>query len=70
LRGAIYGRAAVDWVIEQTEKSLTEAGAIGLVDGKMTFTPFQELVKNMDKKNRRPKVQWWEKLIVHLENLR
>jgi hypothetical protein len=70
LRGAIYGRAAVDWVIDQTEKSLTEAGAIGLVSGKMIFTPFHELIKNMDLKRRRPKVQSWEKLMVHLENLR
>jgi hypothetical protein len=70
LRGAIYGRAAVDWVIDQTEKSLTGAGAIGLVGGKMIFTPFDELIKNMDFKLRRPKVQSWEKLMVHLENLR
>jgi 6-phosphofructokinase 1 len=70
LRGAVYGRAAVDWVIEQTEKSLTEAGAIGLIGAKMTFTPFQELIKNMDQKYRRPKIQTWEKLMVHLENLR
>jgi 6-phosphofructokinase 1 len=53
------------------EASAGSAGAavfIGVCEGKLTLTPFEELPRLMDLENKRPKEQWWRQLapIAHL----
>jgi 6-phosphofructokinase 1 len=55
--------SSVEYLIQEAEKGPAGAAAfIGLREGRLTITPFDELVKLMDLDNKRPKEQWWRQL--------
>jgi len=43
----------------QTGKTDESAACIGLLSGKIEFTPLYEIPRLVDEKNQRPKEQWW-----------
>ncbi len=49
-------------VREAEARSSAAAAFIGLREGKLTITPFEELPRLMDLENKRPKDQWWRQL--------
>jgi hypothetical protein len=49
----------VKFIEEQSKKETTIGHCIGLVNGKLTFTPLSAVEKEMDHKHRRPETQWW-----------
>ncbi len=54
---------SVEYLIREAEAGSTgAAGFIGLREGKLTITPFDELPRLMDLENKRPKEQWWRQL--------
>ncbi len=54
---------SVEYLISQAEAgSAGAAGFIGMREGKLTITPFDELTRLMDLENKRPKEQWWRQL--------
>ena len=60
---------SVEFLIGEAGAGPTGAAAfIGLREGKLTITPFEELPRLMDLENKRPKEQWWRQLapIAHL----
>jgi 6-phosphofructokinase 1 len=60
---------SVEFLIREATSGPTGAAAfIGLREGKLTITPFEELPRLMDLENERPKEQWWRQLapIAHL----
>jgi 6-phosphofructokinase 1 len=55
--------ASVDYLVSEAEKGPSGAAAfIGLREGKLTITPFDEMPRLMDLENQRPKEQWWRQL--------
>ena len=55
--------ASVDYLIAEAEKGPSGAAAfIGLREGKLTITSFDEMPRLMDIENDRPKEQWWRQL--------
>jgi hypothetical protein len=61
--------ASVEYLIAEAEKGPTGAAAfVGLREGKLTITSFDEMPRLMDLVNQRPKEQWWRQLapIAHL----
>ena len=60
---------AVEYLVREATAGPTGAAAfIGLCEGKLAITPFDELPKLMDLVNKRPKEQWWRQLapIAHM----
>ena len=54
---------SVEYLIREAQAGSAGAAAfIGLREGKLTITPFDELPKLMDLENKRPKDQWWRQL--------
>ncbi len=54
---------SVEFLIrEATAGTLGAASFVGMCEGKLTFTPFDELPRLMDVENKRPKEQWWRQL--------
>ncbi len=54
---------SVDYLIEEAEKGPSGAAAfIGIREGKLTITSFDEIPRLMDLANQRPKEQWWRQL--------
>ena len=54
---------SVEYLIRESEAGSTgAAGFIGLREGTLTITPFDELPRLMDLENKRPKEQWWRQL--------
>jgi 6-phosphofructokinase 1 len=55
--------ASVEYLITEAGKGPAGAAAfIGLREGKLTITPFDEMPRLMDLANDRPKEQWWRQL--------
>jgi 6-phosphofructokinase 1 len=55
--------ASVEYLVAEAEKGPTGAAAfIGLREGKLTITSFDEVSRLMDLENKRPKEQWWRQL--------
>jgi 6-phosphofructokinase 1 len=55
--------ASVDYLVAEAEKGPGGAAAfIGLREGKLTITSFDEVPRLMDLENKRPKEQWWRQL--------
>lgn len=60
---------SVEFLIREAEAGSSGAAAfIGIREGKLTLTPFDEMPRLMDVENHRPKEQWWRALapIAHL----
>jgi 6-phosphofructokinase 1 len=54
---------SVEYLVAEAEKGPSGAAAfVGLREGKLTITPFDELARLMDVDNQRPKEQWWRQL--------
>jgi 6-phosphofructokinase 1 len=54
---------SVEYLIREASAGSAGAAAfIGILGGKLTITPFDELPKLMDLENKRPKEQWWRQL--------
>ena len=54
---------SVEYLIREAEAGPTGAAAfIGIREGKLTITPFDEMPRLMDVENHRPKEQWWRAL--------
>ena len=54
---------SVDYLIAEAGKGPSGAAAfIGIREGKLTITPFDEMPRLMDLENHRPKEQWWRQL--------
>jgi len=54
---------SVDYLIAEAAKGPSGAAAfIGIREGKLTITPFDEMPRLMDLENHRPKEQWWRQL--------
>jgi len=55
---------SVEFLIEEAGKGPGTGAAafIGLREGRLTLTPFEELPRLMDLENKRPKEQWWRQL--------
>jgi 6-phosphofructokinase 1 len=54
---------SVEFLIrEATAGTAGAASFVGMREGKLTFTPFDELPRLMDVENKRPKEQWWRQL--------
>jgi 6-phosphofructokinase 1 len=54
---------SVEYLIRESDAGSTgAAGFIGLREGTLTITPFDELPRLMDLENKRPKEQWWRQL--------
>ncbi len=55
---------SVDFLIDEAAKGPGSAAAafIGMREGKLTITPFEDLSRLMDLENQRPKEQWWRAL--------
>jgi hypothetical protein len=55
--------ASVEYLIHEAEAGTSGAAAfIGIREGKLTLTPFDEMSRLMDVENHRPKEQWWRAL--------
>ncbi|HXK10246.1 MAG TPA: 6-phosphofructokinase [Vicinamibacteria bacterium] len=55
--------ASVEYLITEASRGPSGAAAfIGLREGKLTITPFDEMPRLMDFANDRPKEQWWRQL--------
>ncbi|HSD26078.1 MAG TPA: 6-phosphofructokinase, partial [Vicinamibacteria bacterium] len=55
--------ASVEYLISEAEKGPCGAAAfIGLREGKLTITSFDEVPRLMDLVNQRPREQWWRQL--------
>jgi 6-phosphofructokinase 1 len=55
--------ASVEYLIAEAGKGPSGAAAfIGLREGKLSITPFDEMPRLMDLANDRPKEQWWRQL--------
>ena len=53
----------VEYLIAEAGKGPSGAAAfIGIREGKLTITPFDEMPRLMDLENHRPKEQWWRQL--------
>jgi 6-phosphofructokinase 1 len=54
---------SVEYLIRESEAGSSGAAAfIGIREGKLTLTPFDEMKHLMDAENHRPKEQWWRAL--------
>ncbi|MFN8091659.1 MAG: 6-phosphofructokinase [Vicinamibacteria bacterium] len=55
---------SVDFLIDEAAKGPGSGAAafIGMREGKLTITPFEDLSRLMDLENQRPKEQWWRAL--------
>jgi 6-phosphofructokinase 1 len=54
---------SVEYLIREAEAGPTGAAAfIGIREGKLSITPFDEMPRLMDVENHRPKQQWWRAL--------
>jgi 6-phosphofructokinase 1 len=54
---------SVGFLIDEATKGQGGAAAfIGIREGKLTMTPFEDLPRMMDLENQRPKEQWWRAL--------
>ena len=54
---------SVGFLIDEATKGQGGAAAfIGIREGKLTMTPFEDLPRMMDIENQRPKEQWWRAL--------
>ena len=54
---------SVEYLIAEAGKGPSGAAAfIGIREGKLTITPFDEMPRLMDLENHRPKEQWWRQL--------
>ncbi len=53
---------SVDYLIREAESGSAGAGFVGVREGKLSITPFDELARLMDLENDRPKQQWWRQL--------
>ena len=54
---------SVEYLIAEAGKGPSGAAAfIGIREGKLTITPFDEMPRLMDLENHRPKEQWWRSL--------
>ncbi len=54
---------SVEYLIREAEAGSSGAAAfIGIREGKLTLTPFDEMPRLMDVENHRPKEQWWRAL--------
>ena len=54
---------SVEYLIREAEAGPTGAAAfIGIREGKLSITPFDEMPRLMDVENHRPKEQWWRAL--------
>ena len=55
--------ASVEYLIDEAGKGPSGAAAfVGLREGKLTITPFDEMPRLMDLANDRPREQWWRQL--------
>jgi 6-phosphofructokinase 1 len=55
--------ASVEFLIDEATKAAGGAAAfIGIREGRLTITPFEDLPRMMDLENQRPKEQWWRAL--------
>ena len=55
--------ASVEFLIDEATKAAGGATAfIGIREGRLTITPFEDLPRMMDLENQRPKEQWWRAL--------
>jgi 6-phosphofructokinase 1 len=57
-------RESVDYLVAEADRGPDGAGAafIGLREGKLSITPFEDLAKLMDLEHQRPREQWWRAL--------
>jgi len=54
---------SIEYLIREAEAGPSGAAAfIGIREGKLTITPFDEMPRLMDVENHRPKEQWWRAL--------
>lgn len=66
--------ALMGFCMELLEKSANAnqkqpSGAVGMIDGEVAFTPFEQWTALLHPTFRRPKVQWWMELIPTLKTL-
>jgi 6-phosphofructokinase 1 len=55
---------SVDFLVDEAAKGPGNGATafIGMREGKLTITPFEDLARLMDLENQRPKEQWWRAL--------
>lgn len=52
-------RRCIGFLIEQAGEARPAAASIGMENGKVQFHPIEDLPRQVDEPNRRPKDQWW-----------
>jgi 6-phosphofructokinase 1 len=52
-------RRSINHIVEQAAERQPTSALIGLVAGRVTFHPLEDLPRMIDEPNRRPKQQWW-----------
>ncbi len=61
---------SVEYLIAEARKGPSGAAAfVGIREGKMTITPFDEMARLVDAENQRPREQWWRQLAPIAERL-
>jgi 6-phosphofructokinase 1 len=56
---ARFATRCVDYLVEQASEDEPGAAFIGLMEGRMKFTGFEDFTRLVDVVHQRPKVQWW-----------
>lgn len=54
-----FASKSVVYIEEQIESDEPVSACLGMVNGKYRFTPLEDMDRLLDKKNDRPKEQWW-----------
>jgi 6-phosphofructokinase 1 len=61
---------SVEYLIAEAKKGPSGAAAfIGIREGRLTITPFDEMPRLVDAENQRPREQWWRQLAPIAERL-
>eukprot|EP01125_Pyxidicula_operculata_P018331 TRINITY_DN6505_c0_g2_i1.p1 TRINITY_DN6505_c0_g2~~TRINITY_DN6505_c0_g2_i1.p1 ORF type:complete len:788 (+),score=188.14 TRINITY_DN6505_c0_g2_i1:2551-4914(+) len=69
-RASMLAHEAVVSMEFHSENKNQFAGAIGMIEGKIVTTHFNEIIQDMNMKARRPLKQWWMDLLPVIDRLR
>lgn len=54
-----FASKCVAYLEEQLDRDSVVSACVGMIDGRYAFTPFEDLPRQIDRKNGRPRHQWW-----------
>jgi 6-phosphofructokinase 1 len=59
IHGTRLGVSCVDYLLDQAKMDQPSSAMIGMIAGQVEFTNLEDLPRLVDKKNQRPREQWW-----------